>query len=131
MAGGTCHAVYDEKTGMFAIAPTAEAWLNITYSYSRYYYDAAEGDNRFYGLDCNGNYTNLGIRGIYGKTALESIPMLNDMAERIQGTLRVVMITANMMFWPRRTILILFNPGIIIFIKAVSFHMIGGIVYGI
>ncbi len=32
-----------------------------------------------------GKYANLGIRGIYGKTCLESIPMLKRMSEKIQS----------------------------------------------
>lgn len=84
MAGATCCAEYDEKTGKFFVKPTTEAWLSVTYNYSKYYFDAAENDERFYGNDRTGNYTNLGIRGIYGKIGVESIPMLKDMAARIQ-----------------------------------------------
>ena len=86
MIGGTYRADYDEKTKTFSPAAIQDAWLNITYNYSKYYYEAAEGDDRFYGvedLDDEG-YHNCGIRGIYGKTGLESIPMLRDLASRIE-----------------------------------------------
>jgi len=73
--------------GMYQIGGTAEAWLNITYNYSGYYYDATESDSRFFGKT-EDDYEeeeprNLGIRGIYGKTGAESIPMLRDMILRI------------------------------------------------
>lgn len=75
--------------GTYAAGGTKELWLNITYNYSHYYYEAAEGDERFLYIDpydaerrsvaCNG-----GIRGIYGKTGWESLPMLYDMIDRIR-----------------------------------------------
>lgn len=89
MTGGTYEADYDPETGQFSKKPTAEAWVNITYNYSGYYYDAAEGDKRFYGNlpdDTDEEKEiprNLGIRGIYGKTGAESIEMLKDLAMRI------------------------------------------------
>lgn len=87
MTGGTYQADYDEKTKTFSPAAIQDAWLNITYNYSKYYYEAAEGDERFYGVeDWNDEgYHNCGIRGIYGKTGLESIPMLKDLASRIES----------------------------------------------
>lgn len=72
------------KGGMYAIGGTKEAWLNITYNYANYYYDAAEGDDRFFGKLWYDEPKNLGIRGIYGKTGAESIPMLHEMVERIK-----------------------------------------------
>ena len=33
--------------GTFAIGGTTELWLNITYNYAHYYYEATEGDPRF------------------------------------------------------------------------------------
>ena len=87
MTGGTYQADYDERTKTFSPAAIQDAWLNITYNYSRYYYEAAEGDDRFYGVeDWNDEgYHNCGIRGIYGKTGLDSIPMLRDLASRIES----------------------------------------------
>ena len=76
MTGGTYAAEYDEVTGEFTPLPIAEATLNITYNYSRYYKQATDGDERF--------GTDGGIRGIYGKTGAESIPMLKDMISRIE-----------------------------------------------
>ena len=84
MTGSTYCADYNELAGVFTVRATTEAWLNVTYNYSKYYYDAADGDDRFYGENREGKYANLGIRGIYGKTGVESIPMLKDMAEKIQ-----------------------------------------------
>jgi len=84
MTGGTYRADYDEKTGQFTPAAITDAWLNITYNYSHYYYEAADGDERFYGVDSDDRHANLGIRGIYGKTGAEAIPMLKDLAERIE-----------------------------------------------
>ncbi len=95
MIGGTYAADYDERTGQFTVQPTAEAWLHITYNYAKYYYDAADGDDRFYGENYEGKHSNLGIRGIYGKTGVESIPMLKDMAERIQRKVATETIVAN------------------------------------
>lgn len=52
--------------GTYAIGGTREAWLNITYNYSRWYYmDGVfpEGEQN-------------GIRSIYGMSGAESIPVL-------------------------------------------------------
>ena len=92
MTGGTYQADYDERTKTFSPAAIQDAWLNITYNYSRYYYEAAEGDERFYGVEDRNDdgYHNCGIRGIYGKTGLDSIPMLRDLASRIESKYRKV-----------------------------------------
>ena len=95
MTGGTYQADYDAETGTFSPAAINEAWLNITYNYSRYYYEAAEGDERFYGEERypseeeKGKIQNLGIRGIYGKSGAESISMLNDLVDRIEQKYKV------------------------------------------
>lgn len=47
MTGGTYCADYDKFAGVFTVRPTTEAWLNVTYNYSKYYYDADDGDDRF------------------------------------------------------------------------------------
>ena len=49
------------RGGTYAIGGTQEAWLNITYNYSKYYY-------RVFG--------EKGIRTIYGMTGAESIPVI-------------------------------------------------------
>ena len=67
MTGGTYQADYDEKTKTFSVAAIRDAWLNITYNYGHYYYEAAEGDERFCGEE---GLNNCGIRGIYGKNGL-------------------------------------------------------------
>lgn len=72
--------------GTFAVSGSYEAWLNITYNYSRYYYEATNGDERFANQPYlpNDDKVNYGIRGIYGKSGAESIPMLKDMIMRIE-----------------------------------------------
>ena len=78
--------MYLSKPG-FDDAADASAWVNVSYNYADYYYDAAEGDQRFFGsLPTDKTYDkprNLGLRGIYGKTGKESIPMLQDLIGRI------------------------------------------------
>lgn len=64
--------------GTYALGGTTKAWLNITYNYANYYYDATEGDNDFYR-----DGENKGIRGLYGKSGAESIPMLKRMIQKI------------------------------------------------
>ena len=84
--------------GTFAIGGTNELWLNITYNYSSYYYEVTDGDDRFahdevsaYYADgtCGPVKTEYGIRGIYGKTGAQSIPMLRDMILRIENKYKV------------------------------------------
>ena len=78
--------------GTYAMGGTKELWLNITYNYSYYYYEATDKDPRFAHDEVSCYYsdgtkgpieTEYGIRGIYGKTGAESIPMLEDMIRRI------------------------------------------------
>ena len=68
------------RGGTYQMGGCTELWLNITYNYADYYYDATQDDERFIREDNNG-----GIRGIYGKTGAESIPMLSDMINRIKA----------------------------------------------
>ena len=63
MIGGTYKADYHPETGTFTPALNTEAWLNITYNYSRYYCEVYED----------------GIETIYGMLGAESIPVLEDM----------------------------------------------------
>ena len=79
--------------GTYAVGGTREAWLNITYNYAKYYYEATDKDERFAHDEVSAYYadgtkgeivTEYGIRGIYGKTGAESIGMLNDMISRIK-----------------------------------------------
>ena len=76
--------------GTYAVGGTRELWLNITYNYANYYYEVTEGDLRFahcdisYGESPDQAEIQYGIRGIYGKTGAESIPMLKDMIARIE-----------------------------------------------
>lgn len=82
MTGGTYAADFDAATGRFYPRPITEAWLNITYNYAHYYFEAAEGDSRFL-IQEESTLENGGIRGIYMKTGAESIPMLKDLIQRI------------------------------------------------
>ena len=58
------------RGGTYAAGGTTEAWLNITYNYSKYFY-AALGAK--------------GIRTIYGMTGQESIPILQTAANLLSG----------------------------------------------
>lgn len=58
MAGGTC-----------AMGGTTEAWLNVTYNYSKHFYRVIPGDQ--------------GIRTIYGMTGAESLPILKAAAGQL------------------------------------------------
>lgn len=61
--------------------------ISRKFQHSHYYYEAAAGDERFYGEKNRSSqgHQNLGIRGIYGKTGAQSISMLSDMASRIEN----------------------------------------------
>lgn len=90
----TLHAKFTHEMtgGTYAIGGTDELWLNITYNYASYYYEATDNDPRFAHDEISCYYadgttgpieTQYGIRGIYGKTGAESIPLLTDMIKRI------------------------------------------------
>ena len=79
---GIVPAIYDEKCDRMVPQAVQEACVSITYNYANYYYEATEGDVRF--AHPNDGETEYGIRGLYGKTAWESIPMLKDMIRRIE-----------------------------------------------
>lgn len=85
--GGTVKAKLDEN-GNLVQAKETEASINITYNYNHYYVEATRDDRRFFKqeADAEGNVmeSSAGIRGLYGKTAAESLPMLTDMIERIK-----------------------------------------------
>ena len=85
--GGTVKAELDEN-GNLIQAKKTEASINITYNYNHYYVEATRDDRRFFKqeADAEGNVmeSSAGIRGLYGKTAAESLPMLTDMIERIK-----------------------------------------------
>lgn len=78
---GTVPAVL-QSNGTLKPCEQIDASINITYNYSHYFYEATECDERFAHEDANGE-VEYGIRGLYGKTALESIEMLTDMCHRI------------------------------------------------
>lgn len=81
MAGGTvpCRNV----NGQLVQAEQTDAWINITYNYAKYYYAVTEGDERFAHRRSASGEVDYGIRGIYGKTGAESIPLLQLMIHRI------------------------------------------------
>ena len=85
--GGTVKAELDENGNLIQTKET-EASINITYNYNHYYVEATRDDSRFFKqeADAEGNVmeSSAGIRGLYGKTAAESLPMLTDMIERIK-----------------------------------------------
>ena len=85
---GNLWAVTEPVTGKLAPAEQTEADIDITYNYSRYYYEATDGDIWFAHEDVSAYHadetqgpaeTEYGIRGLYGSTSAESIPMLMDM----------------------------------------------------
>lgn len=77
--GGTVPAEIDPATGKLAQAAQTDCSINITYNYGNYYYEATKDDPEL---------TELveGIRCLYGKTARESIPILEKMIEYITTT---------------------------------------------
>jgi len=50
------------RGGTYCIGGTREAWLNVTYNYSKFFYEHIDPD--------------LGIRFLYGKKAADCIPIL-------------------------------------------------------
>jgi len=56
------------RCGNYVLGGTTEAWLNITYNYSKHYY-------RVFG--------EKGIRTIYGMTGAESIPIIKAAMEQL------------------------------------------------
>ena len=56
------------RGGNYAIGGTTEAWLNITWNYSKFYY-------RVFG--------EKGIRTIYGMTGAESIPVIKAAMDKL------------------------------------------------
>lgn len=56
-------APHDLRGGTYAVGGTTEAWLNITYNYSEYYYES---------------FGEKGIRTIYGMTGADSIPIIQE-----------------------------------------------------
>lgn len=56
--------------GSFCAGGTREAWLNITWNYSRWYYKD--------GVFPNNGEEKEGIRSIYGMSGTESIPILEN-----------------------------------------------------
>lgn len=83
MTGGTvpCRNV----NGQLFQNEQTEAWINITYNYAKYYYAVTEGDERFAHRRSASGEEDYGIRGIYGKTGAESIPLLQLMIDRIHA----------------------------------------------
>ena len=77
-----CH--YDEQVDALETIPMEWAEWSITYNYAHYYYEATEQDARFAVVDEDSGEISYGIRGIYGKSAKESIPMLQDLIDRIR-----------------------------------------------
>ena len=64
--------LHDFKGGVYAQDGTDEAWLNITYNYAGHFRNVFGDD---------------GIRSLYGKTAKEVIPILENAVENL-GTQR-------------------------------------------
>ncbi|MDX1466096.1 MAG: hypothetical protein R3215_10390 [Halomonas sp.] len=54
---------HDMRGGTYAVGGTREAWLNITYNYAPHFYEL---------------FGDKGIRWLYGKTAAETLPNLEE-----------------------------------------------------
>lgn len=89
MYGGNIRCA--ERGGVLVPDVTTEAYLNITYNYSRYYHEAFPGasedmerhseDAERYGIaDPDG-----GIRSLNGLTGVQAVPLLNEMIRRIKA----------------------------------------------
>ncbi len=61
------------KGGTYALGGSDEAWLNITYNYSKFYYSTIDKEK--------------GIRWLYGKTGEECLPVLKAAIEKL-GTIQ-------------------------------------------
>lgn len=79
MTGGTYRASYDENTGEFSPMPIKEATLNITYNYSKYYYEALKETQ----------YSKDGIRCLDEMPAADSILVLTTMIQNIEKNYKV------------------------------------------
>jgi hypothetical protein len=55
------------RGGTYELGGTRDAWLNVTYNYSPFFYQVFEG----------------GIRSLYGTTAASSIPILEAAIDRL------------------------------------------------
>lgn len=61
-----------------------EAEINVTYNYVMYFEEATKDDEHFaHPSAINPGTIEYGIRGLSGKTACESLPMIADMIERL------------------------------------------------
>lgn len=84
LTSGCVPCRYDEKADAFEPIPMEWAEWSITYNYAHYYYEATEQDARFAVVDEDSGEISYGIRGLYGKSAKESIPMLQNLIDRIE-----------------------------------------------
>lgn len=66
----TLAALADIRGGTYAHGGTLRAWLNVTYNYSRHFADVLGPE---------------GIRSLYGRTAGETIPILQAAADQLSG----------------------------------------------
>lgn len=63
--GGTCQLeIHGIRGGTYAMGGTNEAWLNVTYNYSKHFHKHVDSEQ--------------GIRWLYGKTGKETIPRLAE-----------------------------------------------------
>ena len=89
MYGGNIRGAFRDD-GSFLPEPTTEAYLNITYNYSRYYHDAfpsAEEDEEQHAKDAKKFVVTCGdggIRSLNGLTGAQAVPLLKEMIRRIE-----------------------------------------------
>lgn len=77
--GGTVPAAVDPLSGALVQVPVADAAVNVTYNYSRYYYEATGSADFPVEIGEDGG----GIRCVYGLTPEQSIPALRAMVDGI------------------------------------------------
>ncbi len=91
MYGG--NVMCDYIDGAFIPKPTTEAYLNITYNYGRYYYEAfpradKESNNRQHESDVAAFMINpdyAGIRILNGVSGVDAVQILEEMIRRIEN----------------------------------------------
>lgn len=59
------------RGGTYAVGGTDEAWLSVTYNYSKHFYRVVDEKD--------------GIRVLYGKTGAESIPILKEAISKLKN----------------------------------------------
>ena len=78
LTGGNYLADYDSDSGKFSAKPNTEAWINITYNYSRYFREAIKSIVN----------SEDGIRYFNKKKTIDCIPIVSKMIKYIEDKYR-------------------------------------------